>query len=641
MPTATAFKSFLLRWKGVPLSFFLVLGGTVGLRLAGAFQVWEWRTYDLLLRSQSPRKSPFVTIVEIRESDIQRYFYPINDSILADALRRIDDLEPRAIGVSLIRDLPLKPELEAVLRERETIIGVTNKAQGIAGPAALPSDRIAANDIYRDADGIVRRIQLYPFVTYTLGMKLAQLYLEAESIDETAIDSWQFGEQKLVPLSSNSGPYVRARTSGFEILLPYQGRAGSFDSLSLQELLEGQFDSTLIEDRIVLIGPNASSIRDGFLTPFSASSGRQLPPRETPAVHLHAHLAAGLLEAGFGDMPLRRFLPEPIEYAWFVLIGLLQSVLLVRSHSAPLELALPSIAGGALLLGGVVVASGYVVFASGWWLPVVPALFAIAGVATVGTFCNFIIRLREDRESLRSVLLAQEEGVQLGFLFRALQHELRGQLAYIVNSAVSIRLFVLEGLGEDMDDAELAQLIAGNLDLVEDSGRSLIATLDSLLTEQGDRPTSLNAMVCEVCKLVTSQFRQEQLLDMQPQLQLDESLDADLQVPLYFSVVIGNLVRNAFEAQLESPEPALTVLTRRVGDAIFLSVADNGPGIPDDLRSKIFNLSVSSKLGEHRGLGLYLVGVLLKRAGGKIAVSCPSEGGTVFEIRLPSPPSKD
>jgi two-component system sensor histidine kinase DctS len=96
-------------------------------------------------------------------------------------------------------------------------------------------------------------------------------------------------------------------------------------------------------------------------------------------------------------------------------------------------------------------------------------------------------------------------------------------------------------------------------------------------------------------------------------------------------LILGNLIENAMEALAGRPGrrwvECLIVSDER---SLFLSVADNGPGIPPDLRDAIFRRGFSTK-GEHRGLGLALINDLVAFAGGRLTVDSDGEQ-TIFTV---------
>lgn len=102
-----------------------------------------------------------------------------------------------------------------------------------------------------------------------------------------------------------------------------------------------------------------------------------------------------------------------------------------------------------------------------------------------------------------------------------------------------------------------------------------------------------------------------------------------------------NLVRNAVEALAAQAEPKrLTVGARRDGDDLVFSVADNGPGIPEQVRVRLFQSFVTAGKEGGTGLGLAIVRRIATQHGGEVSVSS-RPGLTVFELRLPQAKEKE
>jgi signal transduction histidine kinase len=101
---------------------------------------------------------------------------------------------------------------------------------------------------------------------------------------------------------------------------------------------------------------------------------------------------------------------------------------------------------------------------------------------------------------------------------------------------------------------------------------------------------------------------------------------------------ILNLLQNAWQActegEHECPQATVAITTRVVDGALVLRVADNGPGIPEDIRERIFDPLFSTK-SFGVGLGLPLVRQIVEQHGGEIAMDTVLDEGTTITMTLP------
>ena len=73
-----------------------------------------------------------------------------------------------------------------------------------------------------------------------------------------------------------------------------------------------------------------------------------------------------------------------------------------------------------------------------------------------------------------------------------------------------------------------------------------------------------------------------------------------------------------------------------LSDVLTVAVADNGPGIPEHLRARVFEPYFTTKpIGVGTGVGLAVSLGIVEAHGGTLTVACPLDGGAVFTIRLP------
>jgi two-component system, sensor histidine kinase and response regulator len=105
-----------------------------------------------------------------------------------------------------------------------------------------------------------------------------------------------------------------------------------------------------------------------------------------------------------------------------------------------------------------------------------------------------------------------------------------------------------------------------------------------------------------------------------------------------FEQALGNLVSNAIK--YSPADTTVQVWTERADEKLRICVADQGPGIPEAERGKLFTqfgkLSTRPTAGENStGLGLWIVKHLINLQGGEVGVHNPPEGGSIFYIEMP------
>ena len=102
--------------------------------------------------------------------------------------------------------------------------------------------------------------------------------------------------------------------------------------------------------------------------------------------------------------------------------------------------------------------------------------------------------------------------------------------------------------------------------------------------------------------------------------------------------VLLNLLRNAAEAVAEQPIRKVALAAELGGDGVEIRVSDNGPGLSDDVRERLFQPFVSTK-GTGMGVGLSICNTIVKAHDGRIWAEENPGGGTIFRIVLPLAPA--
>ena len=100
--------------------------------------------------------------------------------------------------------------------------------------------------------------------------------------------------------------------------------------------------------------------------------------------------------------------------------------------------------------------------------------------------------------------------------------------------------------------------------------------------------------------------------------------------------ILGNLLRNALEA-VAGRRGRIRIRTAPAGKAAEAIVEDDGPGVPEELRPRLFARLATARSGGS-GLGLYISRALAEEAGGSLEL-LDAPGGAKFRLRLPSAPA--
>jgi two-component system, NtrC family, sensor kinase len=270
-------------------------------------------------------------------------------------------------------------------------------------------------------------------------------------------------------------------------------------------------------------------------------------------------------------------------------------------------------------------------------------------------------RSLSDLKLTQNQLIQSEKMASLGELTAGIAHEIQNPLNFVNNfSDVSVEL--LQELKEEVDKGDLEEVnaladdVIQNLEKIAHHGRRADGIVKGMLqhsrASSGQKePTDINALADEYLRLAYHGLRAK-----------DKSFNADLItnfaeelpkiniIPQDIGRVLLNLFTNAFyatqekgkqysggsdQSQLADYKPVVTVSTRQVGDAIEITVKDNGTGIPDAIKDKILQPFFTTKpTGEGTGLGLSLsYDIVVKGHGGTIDVK--SVEGAEFILTLP------
>ena len=359
---------------GLSIAAFVLLA-----RLLGILQPIEWKAFDVALRWRLPEPTDTrITVITITEDDIQTQLnYPISDRDLAALIDQLQTYDPRVIGIDIFRDKPVGEgyaALEAALTQSTNVIGIDNiEAPVIPPPPMLDENQVGFVDAIVDEDGGLRRSQLAQAdpdgnYRFSLTLQIAQTYLAEDGITlENGVrdpETMRFGDAEIPRFYPNTGGYVGADNGGNQALINFRAGAEPFAQVSYSEVISGEVDPTLLQDRALLIGYTAESVKDYVNSGAIANAN----PSAIPGITIQAHAVSQILSAVYDNRSFIRTFPVVLEYL-FILAAGLSGIALARWQRKPeVHLLLVIIASTSWLF------LAYLIILASWWLPLVPTL---------------------------------------------------------------------------------------------------------------------------------------------------------------------------------------------------------------------------------------------------------------------------
>ena len=239
---------------------------------------------------------------------------------------------------------------------------------------------------------------------------------------------------------------------------------------------------------------------------------------------------------------------------------------------------------------------------------------------------------RNAREKEQAAVRAKNEALRANLL-RAISHDLRTPLTSISGNADTLR-----SGWEKLDDETRERIFT---DIYEDA-QWLISLVENLLAvsriEEGRMQLHLSPELPD--EVIREALQHIRIPTAGHRITVDcgdELLLARMDARLISQVII-NLVENALK--YTPPGSSIVIGAEKQGDRVMIRVADDGPGIPDDLKPRVFEMFFTGdrKVADSRrslGLGLSLCRSIVTAHGGEITLTDNTPSGCVFTFSLP------
>ncbi len=263
------------------------------------------------------------------------------------------------------------------------------------------------------------------------------------------------------------------------------------------------------------------------------------------------------------------------------------------------------------------------------------------------------------RIMMENMMIQNEKMLSLGELAAGMAHEINNPLGAILQSVQNIERRLSPDLAKNIETAAALQVdlqqinaylqqreIVNFLKTIRDAGERSARIVSNMLgfsrSSNQHLPVDLNALVNNCLELADNNF-EIRMQDHPSRIELIRLLGDDMPpVPCSapeIQQVVLNLLRNASQALIQhhTEDPQIVVTTGNDNFYAWIRIADNGPGIPPEVRRHIFEPFFTTKeVGQGTGLGLSIsYFIITEHHGGTIDVeSRPSEGAS-FTIRLP------
>ena len=238
-------------------------------------------------------------------------------------------------------------------------------------------------------------------------------------------------------------------------------------------------------------------------------------------------------------------------------------------------------------------------------------------------------RAEEQIAKQQQQLVQSEKMAALGGLLAGVAHELNNPLSVVMGQSV-----LLQETSQDPKIIQRAQKIHVAAERCARIVKSFLALARKKPAERAE--VSINEVVQGAVDLLAYQLKTDTILLT---LDLDEHLPSVFADADQLNQVVTNLIINARQALQNQPPPRkITVMTRENKETrmVMIRVADNGPGVPREIKSRIFEPFFTTKpAGSGTGVGLSLCHNIIETHGGRISIHDTDGGGATFVVRLP------
>lgn len=235
-----------------------------------------------------------------------------------------------------------------------------------------------------------------------------------------------------------------------------------------------------------------------------------------------------------------------------------------------------------------------------------------------------VVSLRDVTDAVETRRALDRKTEQLAVVNAVLRHDIRNDMNIVIGWT--------DQLADSVDDPDTAAILdrisrhSAHVVELTYAARDLVDAIDQDW-QMDVRPVSLTDAIHRELDVARDQFPHAQFVTP------DDLPAIDVRANEFLGSVIGNILSNAVRhSDRDTPHVDLDVTT--TDDTATVTIADNGPGIPDRIRDTVYEMGVTGDHAKHTGLGLYLVKSLMDAYDGTVEITANEPRGTKIELEF-------
>ena len=267
---------------------------------------------------------------------------------------------------------------------------------------------------------------------------------------------------------------------------------------------------------------------------------------------------------------------------------------------------------------------------------------------------NYNHQLEQIIEIRTKELVKTEKQASFGQLMQGIIHNIRGPIASVISS-FSLIDFYKEDIAEYLKDkpeliGEVNEKFREIWEVIEHDQKMLerlLKTIDAMMVKsRSDKSevvevVDLNDVIRQEVEFLNADMTFNKI---EKNISLSENPLKVKAIPGEISQIFSNIVKNSLDAMYNRRNSSITIISGNSGNIAWFKVSDNGPGIPADIMSKIFDPFYTTKkmknddIGDGptgTGIGLHYCKQTVEHYGGKIEVESTEAEGATFTVSIP------